>query len=203
MGKVFETIHLSKISPDLDRLQNKLQRGFTKRVSPTNAALLLTEALADAKDRKKKVFVAFIDASKAFDVVWHDSLMLKLFQSGVKDEDCRRNEKCVDEFYLHRKTIEHVVSYTHVGINRNSAEKCLVSERIKLARRTCYSLMGAGMRGYNGVNPNIVIKLWNTYVRPRLIFGLDCVTLTRKELDELNFFTNHNLKFCKTARTNR
>ncbi|CAG2231442.1 unnamed protein product [Mytilus edulis] len=87
MGKVFETIHLSKISPDLDRLQNKLQRGFTKRVSPTNAALLLTEALADAKDRKKKVFVAFIDVSKAFDVVWHDSLMLKLFQSGVKDED--------------------------------------------------------------------------------------------------------------------
>ncbi|XP_071133060.1 uncharacterized protein [Mytilus edulis] len=74
-------------SHDLDRLQNKLQRGFTKRVSPTNAALLLTEALADGKDRKKKVCVAFIDASKAFDVVWHDYLMLKLFQSGVKDED--------------------------------------------------------------------------------------------------------------------
>jgi len=64
-----------------------LQRGFSKRVSPTNAALLLTEAIADAKDRKKKCFVAFIDASNAFDVVWHDSLMLKLFQSGVKDED--------------------------------------------------------------------------------------------------------------------
>ncbi|CAC5385373.1 unnamed protein product [Mytilus coruscus] len=54
-GKVFKTIHMSKISPDLDRLQNKLQRGFTKRVSPTNAALLFTEALADAKDRKKKI----------------------------------------------------------------------------------------------------------------------------------------------------
>ncbi|VDH99697.1 Hypothetical predicted protein [Mytilus galloprovincialis] len=54
--------------------------------------------------------------------------------------------------------------------------------------------MGAGMHGYNGVNPNIVIKLWNTYVRPRLIFGLDCVTLTRKELDELNFFHKSQLK---------
>ncbi|CAC5394928.1 unnamed protein product [Mytilus coruscus] len=43
--------------------------------------------LRNAKNRKKKTFVAFIDASKAFDVVWHDSLMLKLFQSGIKDED--------------------------------------------------------------------------------------------------------------------
>ena len=54
----------------------------------------------------------------------------------------RRNEKCFDEFYLHDKPVEHVSSYTHVGIERNPAEKIIVAERIKLSRRTSYALMG-------------------------------------------------------------
>jgi hypothetical protein len=70
----------------------------------------------------------------------------------LKSNKGRRNEKCFDEFYLHDKPVEHVSSYTHVGIERNSVEKTIVSERIKLARYTCYALMGAGMREYNGVN---------------------------------------------------
>ena len=82
----------------------------------------------------------------------------------------RRNEKCFDEFYLHDKPVEHVSSYTHVGIERNSVEKTIVSERIKLARCTCYALMGAGKREYNGVNSKIVLKIWNTYVRHCLTF---------------------------------
>lgn len=96
----------------------------------------------------------------------------------------------------------HVSSYTHVGIERNPAEKIIVAERIKLSRRTSYALMGAGMHGYNGVNPRIVLKIWNTYiyiyVHPRLTFGLDCVTLSRKEMDELNFFHKSHLKLAKS-----
>jgi hypothetical protein len=62
---------------------------------------------------------------------------------------------------LHDAPLEQVDSYTHIGIQRDSNKSTLVSERIKLARRTLYALMGAGLHGYNGVNPEVGIKLWN------------------------------------------
>ena len=64
--------------------QNKLQRGFTKGVSPTNAALILTEAIAESKDTKRPIYATFVDATKAFDVVWHSSMLVKLFNYGLK-----------------------------------------------------------------------------------------------------------------------
>jgi hypothetical protein len=62
---------------------------------------------------------------------------------------------------LHDAPLEQVDSYKHIGIQRDSNKSTLVSERIKLARRTLYALMGAGLHGYNGVNPEVGIKLWN------------------------------------------
>jgi hypothetical protein len=32
------------------------------------------------------LFAAFIDASKAFDVVWHESMLRKLFYTGISKE---------------------------------------------------------------------------------------------------------------------
>jgi hypothetical protein len=49
--------------------------GFTKGVPPTNAGLLLTEAIAETLDDNFPLYFVFIDASKAFDVVWHPSLL--------------------------------------------------------------------------------------------------------------------------------
>lgn len=43
--------------------------------------------IADAENRGKKLYVVSIDVSKAFGVVWHDSLMLKLFRAGVVDDN--------------------------------------------------------------------------------------------------------------------
>jgi hypothetical protein len=40
VGKLFEKVLLKKILPTLREKQNELQRGFTKDVAPTNAALL-------------------------------------------------------------------------------------------------------------------------------------------------------------------
>ncbi|CAC5385374.1 unnamed protein product [Mytilus coruscus] len=188
-GILSPTLYKLYITPLLDWYQNKhlgFRIGTIHAASPECAddIVLLTE---DAISLQTMLNLQETFANK-------DRYFIIETKSKIMTFNSRRNEKCIDEFYLHEKPVEHVVSYTHVGINRNSVEKCLVTERIKLARRTCYALMGAGMHGYNGVNPNIVIKLWNTYVRPRLIFGLDCVTLSRKKLDELNFFHKSQLK---------
>jgi hypothetical protein len=75
VGKLFEKVLLKKILPTLREKQNELQRGFTKDVAPTNTALLLTEAIG----KYEPVYTCFVDASKAFDVVWHSSMLRRLF----------------------------------------------------------------------------------------------------------------------------
>jgi hypothetical protein len=54
--------------------------------------------------------------------------------------------------------------------------------------------MGAGMHGYNGIHPEINMKFWNTYVRPRLVFGLDSIVLTKKDIHELSHYHKSVLK---------
>ena len=83
VGKLFEKVLLKKILPTLREKQNELQRGFTKDVAPTNAAFLLTEAIVEAKDKYEPVYTCFVDASEAFDVVWHSSMSRRLFYTGV------------------------------------------------------------------------------------------------------------------------
>ena len=86
IGKLFEKVILHKISPLLKERQNPLQRGFSKDIAPTNASLLLTEVIADSRDNNESLYAAFIDASNAFDVVWHESMLRKLFYTGISEE---------------------------------------------------------------------------------------------------------------------
>ena len=44
---------------------------------------MFTEALAEARDTKTPLYTACIDASKAFDVVWHNSMLRKLYNLGL------------------------------------------------------------------------------------------------------------------------
>ena len=90
--------------------------------------------------------------------------------------------------------MENVKSYTHIGIERKPCSQDVVETRIKTDRRTSRALMGAGMHGYNGINPEIIMKIWNTYVRPRLVFGLDSIVLTKKDIYELSHYHKSVLK---------
>ena len=45
--------------------------------------------------------------------------------------------------------------------------------------------MGAGLHGENGSNPRVSISLWSTYALPRLTYGLDCLTLSKIEIQKL------------------
>ncbi|CAC5375544.1 unnamed protein product [Mytilus coruscus] len=82
---------------------------------------------------------------------------------------------------------------THLGIERdntsNKSTKLVVKEnRIITPRRTVYALMGAGLYGLNGVNPKAAIHLIQTYVIPRLLYGLDVITLTTEDIKNLSTY---------------
>ena len=81
--KLLEHIILNRIKPQLDTHQSNLQMGFTKGCSSTNAALLVTELINDAKDECRKLYLASLDARKAFDMVYHNSLLSKLYLAGI------------------------------------------------------------------------------------------------------------------------
>ncbi|KAK3105783.1 hypothetical protein FSP39_005674 [Pinctada imbricata] len=47
------------------------------------AGLLITEAFAEAKDKNEPLIMQTLDAEKAFDIVWHNGLLRKLYNDGV------------------------------------------------------------------------------------------------------------------------
>ena len=77
LSKLMEHVILSRFS--YHQLQSPLQYGFTKGLSPTMAILAVTEAISDAVDRHTPLYIAALDVKKAFDVVYHPSLLHKLF----------------------------------------------------------------------------------------------------------------------------
>ena len=55
-----------------------------KGLSCQNAAFLLMESVATAKEDNKQVSVAFFDVAKAFDSVWIEGLFSQLWDAGVR-----------------------------------------------------------------------------------------------------------------------
>ena len=83
LGRVVEKIHLELPKDDILPSQNPLQRGFTSKTSPSNGSLLLTEAISESLDMKHRLNAIFVDATQAFDRVWHDSMLVKLYDVGL------------------------------------------------------------------------------------------------------------------------
>ena len=83
--KVLEHVLLGREEHHIDRAQHQLQIGFTPERSPSWGALMLTEAISEGKDMKIPVYTAALDVQKAFDTVFQDSLLRKLYLAGVQD----------------------------------------------------------------------------------------------------------------------
>ncbi len=87
---------------------------------------------------------------------------------------------------------------THLGLDiyPSSAKTAntLVTDRISLARRTAYSLMGCGLHGLNGLPPPVSLHVFNSYVLPRLLYGLEVVHLNNTNIKILTTYHNRTLK---------
>jgi len=57
---------------------------FQGRCYCAHSAFVLHEAVQSLRDSGNKAYVAFLDVRKAFDTVWHEGLLVKLHQNGVK-----------------------------------------------------------------------------------------------------------------------
>ena len=83
IGKVLERVLQNRTTAPIDECQSRLQRGFTNKSSAINAALILSETQNEAKENGHPLKLVTLDACKAFDVVWQDSLLRKLYNIGI------------------------------------------------------------------------------------------------------------------------
>ena len=95
---------------------------------------------------------------------------------------------------MYNDKIEDSTSATHLGIIRNVNGKPDIEEKINLGRKTAYSLMGAGFHGGGGLKPSQNGYIWSTFVVPRLLFGLEALSHTKKDIECLERFQRHCLK---------
>ena len=72
-----------------------------------------------------------------------------------------------------------------VSLGPLTHRKLCVSHNIQKARRTVYSLMGSGLHGENGLDPETSIHLLQTYVLPVLVYGLEVVLPKASLMDKL------------------
>jgi hypothetical protein len=60
-----------------------MQRGFTENTSSINTGLLLTEFKNESKEKKTPVFAVSLDGQRAFDEVWKQALMRKMYFTNI------------------------------------------------------------------------------------------------------------------------
>ena len=66
-------------------LFSNMQFGFKEGVGCTEASFTILESINHMLERGSKVFGCFLDVRKAFDTVWIDGLLFKLFSEfGIK-----------------------------------------------------------------------------------------------------------------------
>ncbi len=91
IGKLMEHVLASNIMTHFEdnTILTDLQHGFRSKRSCESQLLITTEDLLSAIDRGKQIDMAILDFSKAFDVVPHHRLMVKLEHLGIRGETRR------------------------------------------------------------------------------------------------------------------
>ena len=104
---------------------------------------------------------------------------------------------------LNEKTISLSSDTTHLGLLRSESNENTINieERLKLARRTLYALINSGVHGSNGLNPRVSYKIYQCYVVPRLLFGLEVLPINQSQLNLLSKFHVDTLKRFQTLPT--
>ena len=84
LNKLLEKVIMGYLPSQLFSRIHSLQGGFCKGYGPSHTSLIVQEAILHTRESGMKCFVALLDARKAFDCVWHNGLLVKLFHYGIK-----------------------------------------------------------------------------------------------------------------------
>ena len=95
------------------------------------------------------------------------------------------NKAVTQPIFLNSQQIQYKTKLTHLGINRNNKNKINIEERLQIARKTIYSLLGPNLHARKCLSPIVAHKLWKTYVIPRFLHGVEVLHITHTDLERL------------------
>ena len=81
--KLYEAVLLYRVKLSTKPI-NDLQGGFREGMGCIMTAFLFRECNTYALENNSKLYSCFLDVKQAFDRVWHDALMVKLYKSGIE-----------------------------------------------------------------------------------------------------------------------
>jgi hypothetical protein len=86
MYKVFEALILKRLDSFLDKhkIIDNSQHGFRKNRSTFTAAIQFVDKIYEALGERERALGMFIDLSKAFDLVNHETLLNKMNSIGTR-----------------------------------------------------------------------------------------------------------------------
>ena len=109
------------------------------------------------------------------------SVIVALLNQGKKQQKPTDIDICMNGVRM-----PVVQEAAHTGIVRSAdSQESTVNQNIEKARRTIYCLMGAGLHGNNGLDPDSSIHILQTYVLPLLVYGLEVLLPRKTLLDKL------------------
>jgi hypothetical protein len=82
-SSIVESILKGRLEKKLIPTQNRLQKGFTDRMSHLNIAFIVTECIMTCIEEDDDIFLITLDAQKAFDKLNHEILFNKLYHDGI------------------------------------------------------------------------------------------------------------------------
>ena len=87
---------------------------------------------------------------------------------------------------------------THLGIIRTTSPKenilVNIEENVKKARRSAYGLFAKGFHGYNGLDIDTMVHLYNIYITPVLLYSMELLLPSDNQLNQLEMFHKRLLK---------
>ncbi|VDI70276.1 Hypothetical predicted protein [Mytilus galloprovincialis] len=91
---------------------------------------------------------------------------------------------------LEEKPIKEDQQTIHLSIIRASKNdlKLNIQEHVSVATRTLYTLISVGLNGQEGLNPITAYKIYQAYVLPRLLYGLEVLSLNATQMSDLEQF---------------
>ncbi|CAC5406069.1 unnamed protein product [Mytilus coruscus] len=108
----------------------------------------------------------------------------------IKTGNKRKDPVDSDAFKMGNNDLNCSDRTSHLGLTRSTKDETRINvdDRISLARRTLYSLIKTGVHGSNGLNPKSSYRIYQAYVLPRLLYGLETLHVNSKEMSLLSSF---------------
>jgi len=86
VGKIMEKIINERLKYYLEKMEliKVYQSGFRKGRSTIDPAICLENEIRKAQVNKERVLSVFFDVEKAYDMLWKQGLMIKIYQLGIR-----------------------------------------------------------------------------------------------------------------------